>query len=171
MYMASRIDARLGRMETRMDDLTFFVQQFTSLVVPPRQRRNYVTQANASLKVDGFSKVIGFGSNTKALIVAHETMSILYTLSDATTKIFTSTIDILDYVGQVDGEIFIRATDTGVDIIISDDHLIVQDGGEVVTPILEIHDQATTPMLKDIHQVATLVSKETNKVVDPVIGA
>ena len=98
-------------------------------------------------------------------------MPILYTLSDATTKIFTSTIDILDYVGQVDGEIFIRATDTGVDIIISDDHLIVQDGGEVVTPILEIHDQATTPMLKDIDQVATLVSKETNKVVDPVIGA
>ena len=120
--------------------------------------------------VDGFSKVIGFGSNTRALIVAHETMPILYTLSDATTKIFTLTIDIPDSAGQVDGEIFIQATDTGVDIIISEDHLIVQDGGEVVTAILEIHDQATTPMLEDIDQVATLVSEEINKVVDLVIG-
>ena len=97
-------------------------------------------------------------------------MSILYTLSDATTKIFTSTIDIPNSAGQVDGEIFIQAIDTGVDIIISEDHLIVQDGGEVVTAILEIHDQATTPMLEDIDQVATLVSEEINKVVDLVIG-
>ena len=69
--------------------------------------------------------MIGFRSNTRALIVAHETMSILYTLSDATTKIFTSTIDIPNSAGQVDGEIFIQAIDTGVDIIISEDHLIV----------------------------------------------
>ena len=45
MYMDSCIDARLGKMETRMDDLTFFVQQFTSLVIPPRWRRNFCTQA------------------------------------------------------------------------------------------------------------------------------
>ena len=30
--MDSRIDARLIRMETRMDDLTFSIQQLTSLV-------------------------------------------------------------------------------------------------------------------------------------------
>ncbi|KAJ9703055.1 hypothetical protein PVL29_004710 [Vitis rotundifolia] len=132
--MDSHIDARLGRMETQMDDLTFFI--------------------------DGFSKVIGFGFNTRALTIAHETMPIPYTLSDAATKIFTSTIDILDSTGQVDGEIFIQAINTGVD-----------DGGEVVTPILEIHDHATTPMLEDIDQVATLVSEKTNKVVDSVIGA
>ena len=34
--MDSRIDARLIRMETRMDDLTFSIQQLASLVIPPR---------------------------------------------------------------------------------------------------------------------------------------
>ncbi|KAL6345783.1 hypothetical protein AAG906_017535 [Vitis piasezkii] len=61
---------------------------------------------------------------------------------------------------QVDGEIFIHATDTGVDIIIRDDPPMVQDVGEAFTPIVEITDQATTPVLEEI-----------DGVVDPIIGA
>ena len=48
-------------------------------------------------------------------------MPILQTSGAAAAKICTSTIDIPDSAGQVDVEIFIRATDTGVDIIIRDD--------------------------------------------------
>ncbi|KAJ9691328.1 hypothetical protein PVL29_013488 [Vitis rotundifolia] len=110
--MDSRIDACLSKMETRMDNLTFSVQQLTSLV-------------------DGGIEVIGYGSNTRASIVAYETMPILQTL------------------GQVDGDIFIHATDTGVEIIIRDDPPMVQDVCEAVTPIVEITDQATIPMLED----------------------
>ncbi|RVW25630.1 hypothetical protein CK203_104947 [Vitis vinifera] len=62
--------------------------------------------------------------------------------------------------GQVDGEIFICATDTGVDIIIRDDPPMVQDVGKVITLIMEITDQATTPMLEEI-----------DGVVDPINGA
>ncbi|RVW19189.1 hypothetical protein CK203_093860 [Vitis vinifera] len=65
--MNSRIDARLSKMETQMDDLTFYV--------------------------------IGSGSDTRAPIVAHETMPILQTSGDAATKIFTSTINIPDSTG------------------------------------------------------------------------
>ena len=65
--------------------------------------------------------MISSSSNTKAPIVAHETMPILQTSGAAAAKICTSTIDIPDSAGQVDVEIFIRATDTGVDIIIRDD--------------------------------------------------
>ncbi|KAL6332909.1 hypothetical protein AAG906_019914 [Vitis piasezkii] len=66
----------------------------------------------------------------------------------------------LSVVGQVDGEIFICATDTGMDIIIWDDPPMVQDLGEAITPIVEITDQATTPVFVDI-----------DGVVDPIIGA
>ena len=69
--------------------------------------------------------MIGSGSDTRAPIVAHETMPILQTSGDAVTKIFTSTINILDSTGQVDGEIFIHATNTSVDIIIRDDPSMV----------------------------------------------
>ncbi|KAJ9697334.1 hypothetical protein PVL29_009231 [Vitis rotundifolia] len=100
--MDSRIDACLSKMETQMDDYTFFVQQLTSLV-------------------DGGTKVIGFGSDTTALTVVHETMPILQTSGAVATKICTSTIDIPDSAKQVDGEIFIRATNTSVDILIRDD--------------------------------------------------
>nr|CAN60241.1 hypothetical protein VITISV_018141 [Vitis vinifera] len=79
---------------------------------------------------------------------------------DVAAKIFTSTIDIPDSEGQVDGEIFICATDTGVDIIIRDDPPMVQDVGKVITLIMEITDQATTPMLEEI-----------DGVVDPINGA
>ena len=34
VFMDSHIDARLSKMETRNGDLTFSVQQLTSLVVP-----------------------------------------------------------------------------------------------------------------------------------------
>ena len=61
-------------------------------------------------------------------------------VSDDATKFFTSIIDIPDFVGQVDGEIFICATDTGMDIIIKDDPPMVQDAGEAITPIVEIID-------------------------------
>ncbi|KAL6325998.1 hypothetical protein AAG906_038490 [Vitis piasezkii] len=99
--MDSRIDAHLSKMETRMDDLTFSIQQLTSMV-------------------------IGSGSDTRAPTVAHETMPILQTSGD--------------------------------------------DGGEAVTPILEITNQVTTPMLEDIDQVATLVLEEIDGVLDPIIG-
>ena len=82
-----------------MDDLTFFVQQLTSLIIPYRQRGDFVTPIDANLEVDGNTKVIGSGSNTRALTVAHETMPILQTSSDAATKIFTSTINIPDSTG------------------------------------------------------------------------
>ena len=98
-------------------------------------------------------------------------MPILQTLGAAAAKICTSIINIPDSARQVDGEIFIRATDTGVDIIIKDDPLMVQDAGEVVTPIVEITDQVTTPMLEDITQVATPVLEEIDGVVTPIIGA
>ncbi|KAL6340507.1 hypothetical protein AAG906_006172 [Vitis piasezkii] len=62
--------------------------------------------------------------------------------------------------GQVDGEIFIRAIDPGMDIIIWDDPPMVRDLGEAITPIVEITDQATTPMLEEIDGVVT-----------PIIGA
>ncbi|KAL6313448.1 hypothetical protein AAG906_004411 [Vitis piasezkii] len=75
--------------------------------------------------------------------LTHETMPILQTSSDAATKIFTSTIDIPDYVGQVDGEIFIHTIDTS----------------------------ATTPILEDIDQVATSMLEEIDGVVNPIIGA
>ena len=61
--------------------------------------------------------------------------------------------------GQVDDEIFIHATDIGMDIITRDDPPMVQDVGEVITPIVEITDQATTPALEEI-----------DGVVDPIIG-
>ena len=48
---------------------------------------------------------------------------------------------------------------------------MVQGASEVVTPIVEITDQATTPMLKDIAQVATSVLEEIDGVVDPIICA
>ena len=143
--MDSRIDARLSKLETRMDDLTFSVQQLTSLVIPSRQRGDFVTPADTSLEVDGGTEVISSGSNTRAPTVTHETMPILQT-SGAT--------------GQVDGEIFIRATTTGMDIIIWDDPRMVRDLGEAITPIVEIIDQATTPMLEEIDGVVT-----------PIIGA
>ena len=143
--MDSRIDARLSKMETWMDNLTFSVQQLTSWTIPSRQRGDFVTPADTSLKVDGGIEVIGSGSNTRTSTVAHETMPILQT-SGA--------------VRQVDGEIFIRATDTGMDIIIWDDPPMVQDLGEAITPIVEITDQATTPVFVDI-----------DGVVDPIIGA
>ncbi|RVW89454.1 hypothetical protein CK203_046823 [Vitis vinifera] len=143
--MDSRIDARLSKMETRMDDLTFSVQQLTSLVIPSRQRGDFVTPADTSLEVDGGTKVISSGSNTRAPTVTHETMPILQT-SGAT--------------GQVDGEIFIRATATGMDIIIWDDPPMVRDLSEAITPIVEITGQATTPMLEEIAGVVT-----------PIIGA
>ncbi|KAJ9697429.1 hypothetical protein PVL29_009308 [Vitis rotundifolia] len=135
-----------------MDDLTFSVQQLTSLV-------------------DGSIEVIGSSSNTRALIVAHETMPILQTSGAAATKICALIIDIPNSAGQVDGEIFIRSIDTSVDIIIRDDPAMVQDAGEAITPIMEITDQATTPMLENIAQVATLVLEEIDGVVDPIIGA
>ncbi|KAJ9672610.1 hypothetical protein PVL29_026007 [Vitis rotundifolia] len=119
MSIDSRIDARLSKMETQMDDLTFSVQQLTYLI-------------------DGSIRVIGSSSDAKAPTIAHETMPILQTSSDAATKIFTSTIDIPDSTRQVDGEIFIHATDTSVDIIIRDDPPMVQVAGEAVTPIVEI---------------------------------
>ena len=128
-----------------MDNLTFFVQQLTSLVIPSRQREDFVTPADTSLEVDGGTEVIGSGSNTRAPTVAHETMPILQTLGAA---------------GQVDGEIFIRATDTGMDIIIRDDPPMVRDLGEAITPIVEITDQTTTPMLEEIDGAVT-----------PIIGA
>ena len=143
--MDSRIDARLSKLETRMDNLTFFVQQLTSLVIPSTQRGDFVTPADTSLEVDGGIEMIGSGSNTRALTVAHETMPILQTSGVA---------------GQVDGEIFIRATDTGMDIIIQDDPPMVWDLGAAITPIVEITDQATTPMLEEIDGAVT-----------PIIGA
>ncbi|KAJ9678166.1 hypothetical protein PVL29_022909 [Vitis rotundifolia] len=150
--MDSEIDARLSKIETRVDDLTFSVQQLTSLV-------------------DGGTKVISSGSNTRAPKIAHETMPILQTLGDAATKIFTSTIDIPDFVGQVDDEIFIHAPDTGVDIIIRGDPPMVQDAREAITPIVEITNQATTPMLEEINQVATPMLEEIDGVVNLIIGA
>ena len=167
--MDSCIDARLRKMETQMDDLTFSVQQLTSLIIPSRQRIDFVTPTDTNLEVDGRIEVIGSSSNTRVPIVAYETMPILQTSGDATTKIFTLTIDIPDSAGQVDGEIFIHATDTSVDIIIRDDPPIVQVVGEAVTPIIEITNQATTPILEDIDQVATLVLEEIDGVVDPII--
>ena len=104
-----------------MDDLTFSVQQLTSLVIPSKQRGDLVIPTDTNLEVDGSTEVISSSSNTRALTVAHETMPILQTSGDSATKIFTSTIDIPNSVGQVDGEIFISATDTSVDIIIRDD--------------------------------------------------
>ena len=154
-----------------MDDLTFFVQQLTSLIIPYRQRGDFVTPIDTNLEVDGNTNVIGSGSNTRALTVAHETMPILQTSGAAAAKICTSTIDIPDSAGQVDVEIFIRATDTGVDIITRDDPPMVQDVGEVITPIVEITDQATTPMLEDINQVATPVLEDIDGVVNLIIGA
>ena len=121
MSMVSRVDAFLSRMETRMDDLTFSVQQLTSLVIPPRQRGDLVTPIDTSLEVDGGTKVISLGFDTRASAIAHETMPILWTSSDVVARIFTSIIDILDSARQVDGEIFIQAIDITVDIIISDD--------------------------------------------------
>ncbi|KAL6315160.1 hypothetical protein AAG906_037392 [Vitis piasezkii] len=91
-------------------------------------RLNFVTPIDTNLEVDGNTEVI----------VAHETMPILQTSSDVAAKIFTSTIDIPNSTGQVDGEIFIHATDTSVDIIIRDDPSMVQVVGKAVTPIVEI---------------------------------
>ena len=144
MSIDSHIDAHLSKMETRMDDLTFSVQQLTSLVIPSRQRGYFVTPTDTSIEVDGDTKVIGSGSNIRAPIVAHETMPILQTSGVA---------------GQVDDEIFIHATDIGMDIITRDDPPMVQDVGEVITPIVEITNQATTPALEEIDEV-----------VDPIIG-
>ena len=158
--MDSHIDARLSKMETQMDDLTFSIQLLTSLVIPSRQRENFVTPVDTSLQIDGGTYVIGSSFNTRAPTVAHETMSILQISGDVAAKIFTSTIDIPDSEGQVDGEIFICATDTGVDIIIRDDPPMIQDVGKVITLIMEITDQATTPMLEEI-----------DGVVDPINGA
>ena len=141
------------------------------MVILSRQRGNFVTPADTSLEVDGGTEVIGYGSNTRAPTVAYETMPILQTSGATAAKICTSIIDIPDSAGQVDGEIFIRATDTGVDIIIKDDPLMVQDAREVVTPIVEITDQVTTPMLEDITQVTTPVLEEIDEGVDPIIGA
>ncbi|KAJ9694003.1 hypothetical protein PVL29_009801 [Vitis rotundifolia] len=98
-----------------------------------------------TFSVDGGTEVIGCGSNTRAATVAYETMLILQTSGAAR---------------QVDGGIFIRATDTGVDIVIQDDPPMVQDAGEAVTPIVEITNQATT-----------LVLEEIDGVVDPTIGS
>lgn len=95
--MDSCIDACLIRMETRMDDLIFFIQQLGSLVIPPRQIGDFVTLADTRLEVDGGIEVIGFGSETRAPKVAQETMPILQTLlGDVAAKIFTSTIDFPD---------------------------------------------------------------------------
>ena len=144
-----------------MDDLTFSIQQLASLVIPPRQMGDFVTLVDTRLEVDGGTEVIGFGFETRASKVAQETMPILQTLlGDVAAKIFTQTIDIPDFARQVDGEIFIRATNTGMDIIIKDDPPMVQDANEVVTPIVEIIDQATIPMLEEIYEI-----------VDPIIGA
>ena len=79
MSIDSHIDAHLSKMETQMDDLTFSVQQLTSLVIPSRQRGYFVTPTDTSLEVDGDTEVIGSGSNIRAPIVAHETMPILQT--------------------------------------------------------------------------------------------
>ena len=49
----SRIDARLSKMETQMDDLTFCVQQVTSLIIPSRQRGDFITPIDTNLEVDG----------------------------------------------------------------------------------------------------------------------
>ncbi|KAJ9693879.1 hypothetical protein PVL29_009715 [Vitis rotundifolia] len=95
----------------------------------------------------------------------------LISLGDVIAKIFTSTIDIPNSIGQVNGEIFICATDTNVYIIIKDDPPMVQDGGEAITPIVEITDQATTPMFEDIDQVTTPVLEEIDEVVDHIIDA
>ena len=170
--MDSRIDACLSKMKTRMDDLTFCVQQVTSLIIPSRQRGDFITPIDTNLEVDGnTTEVIDSGSNTRAPTVAHETMPILQTSGDATTKIFTLIIDIPYSTGQVDGEIFIHATDTSVDIIIRDDPFMVQVVGKAVTPIVEITNQTTTPILEDIDQVATHVLEGIDGVVDPIIGA
>ncbi|RVW46390.1 hypothetical protein CK203_081771 [Vitis vinifera] len=80
--------------------------------IDARLKRRFFTPADTSLEGDGGTEVIGSGSNTRAPTVGHETMPILQT-SGA--------------VGQVDGEIFIRATDTGMDIIIRDDPPMVRD--------------------------------------------
>ena len=169
--MDSDIDARLSKIETWMDDFTFSIQQLTSLVIPSRQRGDFVTPTETNLEVDGDTEVIGSSSDIRALKIAHETMPILQTSGDSATKIFTSTIDIPDSAGQVDCEIFIRATDTSVDIIIRGDPPMVQVIGKAITPIVEITDQATTLMLEDIDQLATLVLKEIDGVVDSIIGA
>ena len=106
MSMDSGIDAHLSKIETWMDDFTFSIQQLTSLVIPSRQRGDFVTPTETNLEVDGDTEVIGSSSDIRALKIAHETMPILQTSGVA---------------GQVDGEIFIRATDTGMDIIIRGD--------------------------------------------------
>ena len=103
--MDSLIDPHLCRTKTQMDDLTFSIQQLTSLVVPPRQREDFVTTIDTSLEVDGGAKVIGSESNTRPSTLSHETMPILQTLGDVVGEIFTPTIDIPDSTGHVDGEI------------------------------------------------------------------
>ena len=130
-----------------------------------------VTLTDTNLEVDGNTEVIGFGFDTRAPTVAHETMPILQTSGDAAAKIFNSTIDIPNSAGQVDGEIFIYAINTSVDIIIRDDPPMVQAAGEAVTPIMDITNQATTPISKDIDQVATPMLEEIDGVVHPIIGA
>ena len=167
--MDSGIDAHLSKIETWMDDFTFSIQQLTSLVIPSRQRGDFVTPTDTNLEVDGDTEVIGSSSDIRASKIA--TMPILQTSGDSATKIFTSTIDIPDSAGQVDCEIFIRATDTSVDIIIRGDPPMVQVIGKAITPILEITDQATTLMLEDIDQLATPVLEEIDGVVDSIIGA
>ena len=103
--MDSLIDPHLCRTETQMDDLTFSIQQLTSLVVPPRQREDFVTTIDTSLEVDGGAEVIGSDSDTRPSTLSHETMPILQTPGDVVGEIFTPTIDIPDSTGQVDGEI------------------------------------------------------------------
>ena len=49
-----------------MDDLTFSIQQLTSLVIPSRQREDFFTPADTDLKVDGGTEMIGSNSNTRA---------------------------------------------------------------------------------------------------------
>ena len=88
MSINSRIDVRLSKMETQMDGLIFFVQQLTCLVIPPKQRGDFVTPVDTSLEVNGGIEVIGLGYDIRALTVAYETMLILQTSGVVAANIF-----------------------------------------------------------------------------------
>ena len=143
MSMDSRIDARLSKMEAWMDDLTFSVQQLTSLVIPSRQRGDFVTPTDTNLEVDGGIEVIGSSSNIRAPIVAHETMPILQKVGDIQLRFLPRLL------------IFQILQDKSI----MRSSFVLLTLGEVVTPIMEITNQATTPALEEIDEV-----------VDPIIG-
>lgn len=58
--------------------------------------RDFVTSVDASLEIDGGIEVISFGSDTRALVVVHETTPILQTSCDVAVEVFTLIINILD---------------------------------------------------------------------------